>query len=84
MTPTRRSLTASSFGAAVAQLRHARGISQETLAFEAGLHPTYISSIECGERKVGLVAMIGLAKAFDMTVSELLALMERIERGRRG
>ncbi|MHB1538579.1 MAG: helix-turn-helix domain-containing protein [Solirubrobacteraceae bacterium] len=79
----RSELTSFAFGAAIAELRHARALSQEALAYEAGLHPTYISSIERGGRNVGLNAMIGLARALEMTPSELLAHAERIERERR-
>lgn len=82
MTSRQRSSTASALGAAVAQLRHERRLSQEALAFAAGLHPTYISSIERGERSVGLEPLISLARAFDLTASQLLAHAERIERER--
>lgn len=77
---TRRSLTSTSLGAAVAELRHERRLSQEALAFEAGLHPTYVSSIERGGRSVGLEAIVGLARAFDLSAAQLLAHAERIER----
>ncbi|MHB1469376.1 MAG: helix-turn-helix domain-containing protein [Solirubrobacteraceae bacterium] len=78
----RRTDIASAFGAAVSRLRHERRLSQEALAFEADLHPTYISSIERGERSVGLEPIIALAHAFDMTASQLMALAEEILRSR--
>ncbi len=54
-------------------LRTLRGWSQETLAEQAGLHRTYISGIERGERNLGLDNLDKLAQAFDITVSALLA-----------
>ncbi len=53
-------------------LRTLRGWSQETLAEHAGLHRTYISGIERGERNLGLDNLDKLAQAFGVTVAELL------------
>ena len=54
-------------------LRFTRGWSQEVLSELAGLHRTYVSSIERGERNVSLDNIEKLADAFDLSVSELLA-----------
>jgi len=54
-------------------LRFTRGWSQETLAELAGLHRTYVSSIERGERNVSIDNLEKLADAFELSVSELLA-----------
>ena len=43
------------FGRAVRTLRTARGISQERLAEEVGVHRTYIGDVERGLRNVGLL-----------------------------
>jgi transcriptional regulator with XRE-family HTH domain len=48
------------------------GISQEDLADKAGLHRTYIGSVERGERNVSIDNMQRLAAAVDSTVQKLL------------
>jgi transcriptional regulator with XRE-family HTH domain len=47
------------------------GISQEELAAISGLHPTYVSSVERGERNVGLVNIHRLAGALRVPVARL-------------
>ena len=49
------------------------GLSQEKLAEAAGLHWTYISSIERGKRNVSLVNIVRIAKALGVSPSELLS-----------
>jgi transcriptional regulator with XRE-family HTH domain len=53
-------------------LRTLRGWSQETLAELSGLHRTYISGIERGERNIGLDNLGKLADAFQISVADLL------------
>jgi len=60
-------------GRRVAQLRAGRGWRQEELARRSGLHRSYISSLENGERNVGLVNLHRLADALEVRVEELLA-----------
>jgi transcriptional regulator with XRE-family HTH domain len=57
------------------RLRRARmdqGISQEALADLAGLHRTYVGSVERGERNVSIDNMERLAAALRLDVSALL------------
>lgn len=56
----------------VRALRHAKGVSQEQLAFACGLHRTYIGSVERGERNVTLSTLEVLASALGVTVPQLL------------
>lgn len=60
------------FGEQVRKLRQQRGWSQEYLADEAGLHRTYISSLERGERNVSLENIVKLARALGVPAYELL------------
>jgi len=47
-------------------------ISIEKLAESAGLHPTYVSSVERGERNIALENIIALAKALKCSAKDLL------------
>jgi len=60
------------FGKNVRRVRQSKGYSQEHLAELAGLHRTYIGSIERGERNVSLLNIGKLAKALEVTPAKLL------------
>lgn len=60
------------FGERIRELRHAAGLSQEDLAEASGLHRTYISSLERGQRNVGLDNIHVLAEALGVSASNLL------------
>lgn len=65
------------FGEAVRRLRTRRGLSQEMLGERAGLHRTYVGSIERGERNVSLVNIHRLAAALGVDVPTLMTEAER-------
>jgi transcriptional regulator with XRE-family HTH domain len=60
------------FGQRVRELRLSKGYSQEKLAELSDLDRTYIPGIEAGKRNVSLVVVKKIAKAFDISISELL------------
>ena len=60
------------FGSKVKKLRKAKGWSQEDLAKRAGLHRTYIGSIERSERNVSLINIERIAKALCVKIKGLL------------
>jgi transcriptional regulator with XRE-family HTH domain len=60
------------FGKRLRTLRKIRGWSQEVLAEQAGLHPTYIGGIERGERNPSLINLVRLAKGLSLSLPELL------------
>lgn len=60
------------FGKKVRELRLARGISQEALADEAGVHRTFMGSVERGERNISLENVVKIAKALNCKPTKLL------------
>ena len=61
------------FGARVRAIRLSKSLSQEAFASLCGLDRTYISGIERGVRNVSLVNLHVLAKALDLSLSELMS-----------
>ena len=60
------------FGQNLRRKREILGISQEDLAEKAGLHRTYIGSVERGERNVSIDNMERLAVAVGSNIEQLL------------
>ena len=54
------------------KLRKAKGFSQEALAELAGLHRTYISSVERGERNISIDSIERIANALAVDVRFLI------------
>jgi DNA-binding XRE family transcriptional regulator len=59
------------FGDRIRALRNDRGWSQEELADRAGLHRTYIGSVERGEQNLSLVNIERLAATLGISLAEL-------------
>ena len=60
------------FGIAVRSRRTAAGLSQEKLAEEAGLHPTYVSMVERAVRNPTLDVSASIARALGVALSKLV------------
>ncbi len=60
------------FGENVRKLRLSLGLSQEELAEKANLHRNYIGGIERGERNLGLINLVELARALSVKPAKLL------------
>lgn len=60
------------FGDRIRYLRNQENLSQEQLSYKTGFHRTYIGMIERAERNISLTNMAVFAKAFKLTVDELL------------
>jgi len=58
-------------GKRIRQLRKDRGYSQESFAFECGLHRTYVGCIERGEKNITVANVEKVAKALKITMEEL-------------
>lgn len=63
--------TLKQFGYRLRELRKAAGLSQEKLAELAEVHRTYLSGVERGERNASLITIVRIAKALDISLSEL-------------
>src|SRR5688572_22189122 len=61
------------FGRRVRAIRQERELSQETLAERAGLHWTYISGVERGQRAPSLDVLGRIANGLAVTPAELFA-----------
>lgn len=61
------------FGERIKDLRLAKGLSQEELAFRAGVHRTYLGGIERGERNPSLKNIAAIARALDVALPELFS-----------
>jgi len=54
------------------RIRKERGWSQEQLAFESGLHRTYISGIERGARNPTITVLARLAETLRVDIEQLV------------
>lgn len=61
-------------GKKITELRKIKKLSQEDLAFKAGIDRTYMSSIERGKRSISLAVAIKLSSALEI---DLLKLIEK-------
>ncbi|MGH2973729.1 MAG: helix-turn-helix domain-containing protein [Solirubrobacterales bacterium] len=66
-------------GKAVRQLRDQRGVSQEALAYQAGVTSGTLSLIERGLSNPTWGTVKGIAAALDVTIADLAKLSLRFE-----
>lgn len=59
-------------GLNVRRFRVQRGLSQEQLAFDCGLHRTYVSGVERGIRNPTVLVLVRLAKGLRVAPGRLL------------
>jgi transcriptional regulator with XRE-family HTH domain len=65
-------------GTRIKRIRKERGLSQEALAFEAGLDRSFVGGIERGERNLTFRSLALIAKALNTDIGTLtLGLPER-------
>lgn len=69
--PTRELLA---LAGAIRHLRRERELSQEALAYAAGVHPKHVSEIERANKDPRTTTVVRLADALGVTVAELYAL----------
>lgn len=61
------------FGASIKTRRLSKSMSQEELAQQSGLHPTYISQIEQGKRNITLATIEKLALALEISITDIFS-----------
>jgi transcriptional regulator with XRE-family HTH domain len=71
-----RSAAHGTLGRAVRELRARFDLSQEGLAFQAGLHRNYVGAIERGEINPTFSTLMRLALGIGVALSELIGLYE--------
>ncbi len=65
------------FGAAVRRHRERLGLSQQDFADKAGVHRTYVSSIELGKVQVSIGIAFQLAEALEVPLSRVWREIEK-------
>ena len=71
------------FARVLITLREERGLTQESLAFESGYHPKYISLLERGKNSPSLTAILEIARALGISGSDLVGRVESLLPGSR-
>ncbi len=74
----RRKALTKAFGRIIHDARLRAGLSQERLAFAAGVHPTYVSQLERGLKSPSLEVIAALAKALQQRPHTLLQAAEEL------
>jgi transcriptional regulator with XRE-family HTH domain len=69
------------FAANLRRFRHAKGLSQEDLAYEADVNRSYMSKLEKGGSYFGLEIIDELAAVLEIEPAELLKLPKKKARG---
>lgn len=68
------------FGQVVREARLSKGLTQEELAFNAGLNRNFVIDIEKGRRKPSLITLFSLAKGLDVSPKELVHRTDQLLR----
>jgi transcriptional regulator with XRE-family HTH domain len=66
-------------GAAIRQTRERLGLKLETVAFDAGFDAGNLSRIETGKQQASIPRLEKIARAMDVRVTDLYALVENVQ-----
>ena len=64
------------FGQVLQELRALKGMTQEALAHEVGTERSHISALERAEKGPSLGTILKLARALDISASEMVSMVE--------
>lgn len=78
MTPDKKILI--QLGGRIRDVRKGLGISQEELAHLSGMHRTYVSSVERGERNISVLNLLSLAGVLGVDAADLVTGLTRAPR----
>lgn len=78
MTPDKKILI--QLGGRIRDVRKGLGISQEELAHLSGMHRTYVSSVERGERNISVLNLLSLAGVLGVDAGDLVTGLTRASR----
>ncbi|WP_010991836.1 helix-turn-helix domain-containing protein [Corynebacterium glutamicum] len=78
MTPDKKILI--QLGGRIRDVRKSLGISQEELAHLSGMHRTYVSSVERGERNISVLNLLSLAGVLGVDAGDLVTGLTRAPR----
>ena len=79
----RGALEKRAFARVLITLREEHQLTQEQLAFDSGYHPKYISLLERGKNSPSLTAILEIARALNVTGSEIIHRVESLLPGSR-
>jgi len=65
------------FGQVLREYRNDRGMTQETLGFEAGYHSTWISQLERGLKQPSLATVFIIAKHLGVKPDEMIKAVDK-------
>jgi transcriptional regulator with XRE-family HTH domain len=65
------------FGKVLQRHRSQGNISQEELAFQAGVDRTFVSRLECGVRQPTIATLIGIGQALGVSAAKLVQETEK-------
>lgn len=57
-------------GKRVRELRHQKGLKQDTMSKQVGIHRSYLCDVECGKRNISIENLEKLWVFFEMTPEE--------------
>ena len=72
--PTAAAKDLPALGAAIRRVRAMKGMSQEQLSLDAGLHRNYVGRVERGELSPTFEPLVGIARALGVDPDELMRL----------